>query len=104
MLEQKRSAALISLGQLVQNYRAVLGLTYPKELVAVVKGDAYGHGAVAVAHRLSKEGVRWFAVSSIEEASILRANGIAGRILLISGFVPATLVEIYEHNLTPVLH
>ena len=56
-------------------------------LMAVVKADAYGHGAVPVARRLQKAGVRAFAVACLDEALALRRASIRGEILIL-GWTP----------------
>lgn len=58
------------------------------ELMAVVKADAYGHGAAAVARRLQKSGVRAFAVACLAEGLALRRAGIWGTVLIL-GYTPA---------------
>lgn len=57
------------------------------ELMAVVKADAYGHGAAAVTRHLQKAGIRAFAVACLSEGIALRKAGIRGTIL-ISGYTP----------------
>ncbi len=59
-----------------------------QEIMAVLKADAYGHGAVKVGSVLSALGCRNFAVANIREALELRQNGIAGRIVILS-YTPA---------------
>ncbi len=59
------------------------GLAPGQELMAVVKADAYGHGAVQVARCLRKKGVRAFAVACLSEAVALRKAGIRGLILIL---------------------
>jgi alanine racemase len=70
-----------------------------------VKADAYGHGSLEVSRVLVEEGVRWLAVSSVEEGVALRAGGITSpRILVMGGFLSYESEAIVEHDLTPVLH
>ena len=57
------------------------------KLIAVIKADAYGHGAVPVARCLSREGVEFFAVSFLEEALELRRAGIQADILLLTPLI-----------------
>lgn len=52
------------------------------QLIAVLKANAYGHGAVGIATRLARHGVNYFAVSHLDEALELRNSGIEGDILL----------------------
>lgn len=71
--------------------------------MAVVKADAYGHGAVECSKRLEKEGIDWLAVASSEEAIELREAGIRVPILCLQGFGRGTPEQILKHNITPVL-
>ena len=90
--------ALIDLDALRHNYRLARELGGGKAL-AVVKADAYGHGAVACARALEGEADA-FAVAAIEEALELRAAGIRAPILLLEGFFdPAELALIERHDL-----
>ena len=70
---------------------------------AIVKADAYGHGAVECSRALEEEGVRWFGVTSLDEAIPLREAGIRGRILLLTGFWRGEEEEIVRLNLTPTV-
>lgn len=58
-----------------------------QKLMAVVKADAYGHGAVRVCRRLQKSGVRAFAVACLSEGVALRKVGVRGTILIL-GYTP----------------
>jgi alanine racemase len=70
---------------------------------AVVKADAYGHGAVECAHALESEGARWLGVTSLDEAIPLREAGIRTRILLMTGFWRGEEEEIIRLQLTPTV-
>ncbi|HAU80811.1 alanine racemase [Stenotrophomonas sp. TWI377] len=90
--------ALIDLDALRSNYRLARELGGGKA-VAVIKADAYGHGAVRCARALQTEADA-FGVACIEEALELRAAGITGPILLLEGFFDADeLPLIVEHDL-----
>lgn len=94
--------ALIDLEALRSNYRLARELGGGKAL-AVVKADAYGHGAVRCAMALEAE-ADGFAVATIEEALELRAAGISAPILLLEGFFDADeLPLIAEHGLWTAL-
>lgn len=69
------------------------------ELMAVVKADAYGHGAVPVTQTLHEEGVRHFAVARIGEAVRLREAGLTDRILVLGAPLPDQLSVFTTHNL-----
>ncbi|MGE7993569.1 alanine racemase [Pseudomonas sp. NPDC089554] len=95
--------ALIDLQALRHNYRLARELSGAKAL-AVVKADAYGHGAVRCALALEAE-ADGFAVACIEEALELRAAGIKAPVLLLEGFFEASeLALIAEHDLWCVVH
>ncbi len=96
--------AEVSLGTLRQNFRAVqshvnAGVT----ICAIVKADAYGHGAVECARALEQEGASWFGVTSLDEAIPLREAGIRGRILLMTGFWRGEEEDIIRLELTPTI-
>ncbi len=63
------------------------------ELMAVVKADAYGHGAIPVATHLQSLGVKYFAVAFLDEAIQLRKAGIQDRILIL-GYTPSDGIEL----------
>ncbi len=68
-------------------------------MMAVVKADAYGHGAVAVAHTLAQSGVNTFAVATLDEAIELRTSGLRGDILILGYTLPARAAALRRHNL-----
>lgn len=95
--------ALINLSALRHNYRLAKSLTGCRAL-AVVKANAYGHGALECAAALSDE-ADGFAVSSIEEALVLREAGLRQPIVLLEGWFEASELElICQHDLWPVVH
>jgi alanine racemase len=96
--------AEVSLGTLRQNFRSVVkhagsGVT----VCAVVKADAYGHGAVECSRALQAEGAKWLGVTSLDEAIPLRDAGIESRILLMTGFWRGEESEIVRLGLTPTV-
>ncbi len=98
----KRSWVEIDLEQIKLNYQ-IYSKNTPKEIMAVVKADAYGHGAVHVAKLLQDEGVKSFAVSNINEAIELRKAGINGLILIL-GFTPIeNLNLVIEYDITQTI-
>lgn len=95
--------ALIDLQALRHNYQLARQTTGAKAL-AVIKADAYGHGAVRVAQALEAQ-ADGFAVACIEEALELRQAGIKAPILLLEGFFEADeLALIAEHDFWCVVH
>lgn len=100
-----RSYVLVSREQIARNYRAVRAVVGPRvEVAAVVKADAYGHGALEVSRVVIAEGARWLAVSSVEEGVTLRRSGIEARILVMGGFLPYESEALTEFDLTPAVH
>jgi len=70
---------------------------------AVVKADAYGHGAVECSRALESEGAKWLGVTSLDEAIPLREAGIRANILLMTGFWRGEEAEIIRLHLTPTV-
>ena len=94
----------ISLPRLAANCRAVKLLIGPDtQLMAVVKADAYGHGAPRCAQVLASAGADWFGIALIEEALELRAAGITQPIFCLGGAWPEQAETVIRHQLTPAL-
>jgi alanine racemase len=99
-----RSFALISRERIARNYRNVCEAAGPGvEVVAVVKANAYGHGAAEVSRVLTAAGARWLSVSSVEEGVALREAGIDARVLVMGGFLPFEREALLEYDLTPAV-
>ena len=82
--EQQRAWVEINLSALVHNVRQIRGLLAPTTaIMAVVKADAYGHGAIDVARTILAEGVEWLAVATVPEGIELRQAGIVAPILVL---------------------
>ena len=91
--------AEISLGAIAKNLRAIrrhVGRNC--KILAVVKANAYGHGAIPVAKALAKAGADWFGVTCVEEGAELRASGIRQPILILTGFWPGEERRLIEHG------
>jgi alanine racemase len=73
------------------------------KIFAVVKGNAYGHGAPAVAKALARAGADTFCVTCSAEGIELRESGIKQPILLLTGFWPGEEKRIIENRLTPAI-
>ena len=76
-----RARAEIDLGALRANVRALRALAPGARLMAVVKSDAYGHGAVRCARAAVRAGADWLGTATPEEALALREAGLPGRIM-----------------------
>jgi alanine racemase len=82
--EQQRAWVEIDLSALANNVREISRLLAPTTaMMAVVKADAYGHGAIDVARTVVAEGVEWLAVATITEGIELRQAGIEAPILVL---------------------
>ncbi|HUN59461.1 MAG TPA: alanine racemase [Candidatus Binataceae bacterium] len=95
--------AEIDLGALRANYRSLTAYTNGARIMAVVKADAYGHGAVETARVLAADGCLHFGVATVEEARELRAAGLDQRIYLLGGFFADQAEAIVALNLTPAI-
>jgi alanine racemase len=94
----------VSLTALRQNFRTVEKQVGPGVTVcAVVKADAYGHGAVECSRALESEGARWLGVTSLDEAIPLRDAGVGSNLLLMTGFWRGEEAEIVRQRLTPTV-
>jgi alanine racemase len=79
----------VDLAALEYNYHQLRRLCDPQvKMMAVVKADAYGHGLVPVARKLSTAGVDYLGVGSLEEGLMLRRAGITLPVLLLLGILP----------------
>ena len=95
--------AVIDLQAVHHNYLVLKQLCPNSKLIAVIKGNAYGHGANMIAKALPAADT--FAVSRIEEALALRADGIQQPILLLEGcFCSDDLIVAAQHGFETVIH
>lgn len=98
-MQGKRSWAEIDLDALKQNVEKIKATIKSGEYMAVVKADAYGHGAAVITPLLEKWGINNFAVATIEEAEELRRVGVLGNILIL-GYTDTDLAfSLYENNI-----
>jgi alanine racemase len=96
--------AEVSLSALRHNFRLIQEhVGQAVTVCAVVKADAYGHGAVECARALEQEGAAWLGVTSTDEGVRLREAGIKARILLMTGFWRGEQEAVVQHRLTPAV-
>lgn len=95
--------AEVSAAALRHNLAAARKLASPAEVMAVVKANAYGHGAVQVARVLEAEGVAMLGVALVEEGVELRNAGVKSPILVMGGSYEHGYDLLVEHRLTPTL-
>jgi alanine racemase len=72
-------------------------------IIAVVKANAYGHGAGQMARALEEAGATWLAVADIEEGIELRQAGARARILIFGALSVSDLAGLFDYDLTPTL-
>lgn len=97
----KRTWAEVDLDTLANNYRAIQSFVSDRcRIIAVIKADAYGHGAVSCARLLREQGASYFAVSNLEEAIQLRQGGITEPILILSHTPPEEAKRLSELQIT----
>ncbi len=95
--------AEIHLDRIANNYELIKKKVGRCKILAAIKADAYGHGAVEVARALEAHGVFMFGVASIEEGIELRQAGITTRILILSPILYAQSDALFEYNLIPTI-
>ena len=102
---RRGAEARIDLAALRANFLRARSLAGGRDVIAVVKADAYGHGAMRVVQALAKAGASQFALSSVDEAAEVRAV-LPGASLLVLGGVSsgAEAADAVRLRLTPVLH
>ena len=105
LLARRPTWAEIDLNNLAANFNQVKQrVSHTARVMAVVKANAYGHGAVECARRLAHEGADWFGVALPEEGIELRDAGIAQPILCLAGYWPGQAAACIRHRLTPVVY
>jgi len=105
LLARRPTWAEIDLNNLAANFNQVKQRVSPTaRVMAVVKANAYGHGAVECARRLAREGADWFGVALPEEGIELRDSGITQPILCLAGYWPGQAAACIRHQLTPVVY
>jgi len=102
---RRPTIAEINLNNLAYNYRSSRSfIGTAVKYMAVVKADAYGHGAVECSRRLASEGIDWLGVALVEEALELRNAGIRTPVLCLGSFWPGQESVLIENDVTPVVY
>ncbi len=104
-MQYRKTQAHINLSAIRHNISEHQKLVGPDcSLMAVVKADGYGHGAIPVLKAAMDQGVTWAGVALAEEAVQLRNAGINLPILLLGGWFPGAIPAMLEYNITPSLY
>lgn len=99
----RRTRVEVDLAAIIGNARVVRNLT-GAEVLAVVKADGYGHGAIAVAKALSAARAAWgFGVSLVEEGMILRDAGVTAPVLVMGPSQHGGEDDMVMAGMTPVI-
>ncbi len=96
--------AEVDLGAVAHNVATLVDSVRPAAVWAVVKADAYGHGAVPVATEAVAAGAEGLCVALVSEGVALRRAGIVTPILVLSEQPPETIPDLLEHRLTPTVY
>ena len=100
-----RSWAEINLDILAENMREIRRVTKRSaKIMAVVKADAYGHGAIETARVLLNNGADKLAVSMLDEALELRKSGINVPILILGHTDPRRIYELIENDIEQAVY
>ncbi len=94
----------IDLNAIEHNVNELRELVSPALFCAVVKADAYGHGAIPVARAAVEAGADWLAVALVEEGKELREAGLEIPILVLSEPRPSEMVEVVDCGLVPTVY
>ncbi|MFA5883534.1 MAG: alanine racemase [Acidimicrobiia bacterium] len=94
----------VDLDAIRDNVRGLAALAAPAGVLATVKADAYGHGAVPVARAALAAGATWLGVAFVEEGVELRDAGIDAPVLLLSEPPPAAAATVVARRLTPFVY
>jgi alanine racemase len=89
---------------LAHNLGYVRRLAGQRRLIASVKANAYGHGAVEIARSLEALGIDTLWTGSIAEAIAIREAGIKARILLFAGYLPAEIPQLLARGFVPTIY
>ncbi len=85
----------------LQNLKAILGSD--TGIMAVIKADAYGHGAIPCAKAAVESGIDYLGAGVIEEGIELRKNGVKDPILILGSIFPDEVADLVHHNLSTIL-
>ena len=99
----RHSRVIIDLEAIRLNYQLLKSTAVDSKVIAVIKADAYGHGAIQVARTLANADA--FAVATVMEAIVLRNAGIQQKIIILGGVVDeAEMQACFDFQLDPVIH
>lgn len=93
----------VDLKKFDQNVKNIIAKSEAENLIGVIKADAYGHGSVKCAEVLRRNGVKIFAIATLQEAITLREAGATEEIIML-GLTPDMYADtLIEYDITPVV-
>jgi alanine racemase len=96
--------ATVNLAALAHNLSCIKRYLSPGcDVLAIVKANAYGHGAEETARALARQGIGRFAVASLDEGIALRQAGISASIVVLGALFEEQVSDLVAHKLTPVV-
>jgi len=101
---QRPTWAEISLDNIDSNFQAVQRMAPKSGVMAVVKADGYGHGAVVIAQELEKSGTAFLGIATAAEAAELMEAGIRIPIVVMGGISPAEIPLLRDYPFIPAVH
>jgi alanine racemase len=108
VIRARPTVAVVDLDAIRHNIGVLASSHLPSEhrpdVMAVVKANGYGHGAVPVARAALEAGAAWLGVALVEEGLELRDAGITARILVLTEFPPGSEKDALKAGLTPSLY
>ena len=100
----ERSWVEINLDSFQSNLAALKRYLLPwQQVLQIVKADAYGHGALEIAHSALDGGAVYLGVANLDEGRLLRLQGIKAPILILSPALASEIADILDNNLTPTI-
>ncbi len=104
ILERRPTLVIIDRAAIKSNYFELKKIIAKDvDILAVVKANAYGHGAVEVAKTLEHAGCNFFGVALCEEGIELREAGVKSAVIILGGIYPNQIRDVIEYDLTPVI-
>ncbi|MGH6933538.1 MAG: alanine racemase, partial [Dongiaceae bacterium] len=94
----------IDLAALAHNLAVARRLAGSRRLIASVKANGYGHGAVLMSTALAKLGVDCLWTGSLDEAIEIKLAGLAARIIMFGGYTPVQMPELLGQGLVPTIY
>ncbi|MEI8014278.1 MAG: alanine racemase [Nitrospira sp.] len=96
--------ATVNLAALAHNLSRIKRYLSPGcDVMAIVKANAYGHGAIETAQSLASQGIGQFAVASLDEGITLRQAGLSASIVVLGALFEEQVPDLIAHRLTPVV-